>query len=209
MPNIYGVLIHYIDYYPLVAFVGLLLTGLNLPISEELIIITGALLCHKKPSLLPSTLAALYLGVICTDFFIYWVGTRVRKGTGKSKFFMRLIPEKTLVKMHQYLDKYGIFTYIICRFIPFGVRNTLFFTSGFFNLRFRAFAIYDLIAAMISINTLFFLGYRFGDIVEKPIKIAGIVLFVAFFLGVTTLLIRFVVKWRKNKPRIAMPQDKK
>ena len=198
MPDLIFQLSQYLDYFPLVALFGLLLAGLNLPVSEDLIIITGAILCHKKPSLLPATLAAIYLGAISTDYFVYWVGRRVRSGTAKISFFTKLVPEKALDKMQYYLNKYGIFTFIVCRFIPFGVRNTLFFTVGFSKLRFRYFAIYEGIAAMCSINTLFFLTYKFGDIVKKPIKIAGIILFIVFVSGIISLIIRLIVMWHRK-----------
>ena len=198
MPNIFALLSQYLDYYPLVALAGLLLAGLNLPVSEDLIIITGALVCHKRPSLLPETLAAIYFGVIFTDMFVYWIGKRVRSGAGKVNFFTKLVPEKALDKMHYYLDKYGIFTFIVCRFVPFGVRNTLFFTAGFTKLRFRYFAVCDCIAAMISINTLFFLTYKFGEVVEKPIKTVGIILFILLVSVIITLIIRLIVMWRRG-----------
>ena len=197
MPNFFALIREYIAYYPLVALIGLLLAGFNLPISEDLIIITGALLSHGRSANIIYNLLGIYIGAIVSDFFVYWVGTRVRKGASKTKFFSRMIPEKALEKMHYYLDKHGIFTFIACRFIPFGVRNTLFFTSGFFNLRFKVFALYDIIAAMISINTLFFVTYYFGDAAEKPIKIAGIVLFIIVVSGIISLIIRFIVMWRR------------
>ena len=199
MPDFYALLSGYINYYPLAALICLLLAGCNIPISEDLIIITGALLSQEKPSILIPNLIAIYIGVIVSDFFVYWIGTRVRKGTAKNGIFFSLVPEKTIEKMHNKLDKYGIFTFIICRFIPFGVRNTLFFTSGFFNLRLRVFALYDIIAAMISINTLFFLAYFLGDDVKKPLKIAGLVLFILLVSGVLTLFVRIIVLWRRKK----------
>jgi len=199
MPDYILLFRQYIDYFPLVAFLSLLLAGLNLPVSEDLIIITGAIVSHGKPSLMFSTLFSIYAGVLITDFFVYWVGTRVRKGASKRNFFKRMIPEKALDKMHFYLDKYGIRTFIVCRFIPFGIRNTLFFTSGFFNLRFRDFVLYDIIAAMISVNTLFFLVYTFGDVVRKPIKIAGIILFIAVISAIVSLIIRSLILWRRDR----------
>jgi len=204
MPDFYAFLSGYIEYFPLAALICLLLAGCNIPISEDLIIITGALLSQEKPSILVSNLIAIYIGVIASDFLMYWIGTRVRKGTAKSSFFSDLIPEKAIEKMHNKLDKYGIFTFIVCRFIPFGVRNTLFFTSGFSNLRLRVFAFYDIIAAMISVNTLFFLAYFLGDSVRRPIKIAGLVLFVLLVSGVIMLFVRIIVLWRRKK---AEPQQ--
>ena len=199
MPDVFGLLGEYIAYFPLMAVIGLLLAGLNIPISEDLIIITGALLSQGEPSLLVSNLTAICIGAVVSDFFMYWVGTRVRKGASKMDIFSRVIPPKALEKMHYYLDKYGIFTFIVCRFIPFGVRNTLFFTSGFFNLRFRWFVLYDIIAALISINTLFFLTYYFGEAVKRPFKIAGLVLFVLVVSAFISLIIRLIVLLRRSK----------
>jgi membrane protein DedA with SNARE-associated domain len=173
MRDILTVLSEYIEFFPLVAIGGLLLAGINLPVSEDLIIITGAFVSHEEPSLLFYNLAAIFVGVIATDFFVYWVGTKIHKGASKSKFFSRLIPEKAMNKMHFYLDRYGIFTFIVCRFIPFGVRNTLFMTSGFIGMEPKRFALYDIPAATISVSTLFFLVYRFGKLIEKPFKIVG------------------------------------
>jgi len=207
MPNFYAILSGYIQYYPLAAFVCLLLAGCNIPISEDLIIITGALLSEEKPFLLVPNLIAIYIGVIASDFIIYWIGTRVRKGSAKSSFFSGLIPEKAMEKMHNKLDKYGILTFIVCRFIPFGVRNTLFFTSGFFNLSPRVFALYDIIAAMISVNTLFFLAYFLGDDVKRPIKIAGVVLFILLISGVIMLFVRIIVMWKRKKAESQQQQQ--
>jgi len=201
MPDIFALLSQYVHYFPLVALAGLILAGLNLPLSEDLIIITAALISHEQPSLIPYNLAAIYFGVISTDFLVYWVGTRVRKGTSKSRFFTRLIPEKALDKMHLFLNKLGIFAFIIARFIPFGFRNTFFFTTGFFGVRLKFFAIYDITAAMISMNTLFFLTYHFGDAAKRPLKIAGIVLFFAVISAAVSMIIRLFVNWRKNRSR--------
>jgi phosphatidylserine decarboxylase precursor-related protein len=96
--------------------------------------------------------------------------------------------------MHGYLSKYGIFTFIVCRFIPFGVRNTLFMTSGFLGLPIRRFALYDITAALISTNTLFFLFYHFGDDVRNPIRVAGVILFVLMVFTVLGLLLRVIFR---------------
>ena len=199
MFDIFNSLLNYVDYYPLVAFIGLLIAGLNLPVSEDLIIITGALVCHEKPYLIVPTLAVIFFTVLGTDCFVYWLGTRVSKGVVKSKFFTRLIPKRALDKMRYYLDKYGIFTFIVCRFIPFGVRNTLFFTSGLSGLRFRLFILYDITAALININTLFFLTYHFGSVATKPIMIAGLIFFIILVSGVVTLIIRLIISYRRKR----------
>ena len=199
MPDIFALLSEHVQFFPLVALGSLLLAGLSLPVSEDLIIITGALLSHEEPKILVYNLIAIYLGAIITDYFVYWLGRRVRSGAAKTNLFVQIVPEKALNKMHYFLDKYGIFTFIVCRFIPFGVRNTLCFTAGFSRLRLKIFAIYEFVAAMISVNTLFFLTYRFGEGIKKPLKIAGIILFVFLVSALISIIIRLIVLWRRKK----------
>ena len=189
----------YVEYYPLAAFIALMLAGLNVPISEDLIIITGALICQEKPSMLVPVFAATYAGVVISDYFPYILGIYMRKGTIKAKFLTQLFSPRKIVRIHRYLDKYGIFTFIVGRFVPFGVRNTLFITSGLIGLRLRRFALYDTIAATISVSALFFLAYHFGDAVEKPFQAVGIVLFILVLSMIILLMGGIVRKIRKRR----------
>jgi membrane protein DedA with SNARE-associated domain len=204
MPDIINWISQYTEFYPLVAIILLFLASLNIPLSEDLIIITGALLCRGDPSMLIPTFAAIYFGVAISDYLPYIIGKYIRKGTIKAGFFTQLFSQKKLDKMHHYLDKFGIFTFIVCRFIPFGVRNTLFLSSGFFGLRLRRFAVFDITAATISVSTLFFLVYHFGEAIEKPFQVVGKILFLlvlsAFFF-ITIRIIRRII-YRRREARI-------
>ena len=199
MHNIFVRICQYAEYYPFVAFGALMLAGLNVPISEDLIIITGALICQGNPSMLIPVFVATYAGVVISDYFPYLLGKYIRKGTIKSNFITRFFSPKKIVRIHRYLEKYGIFTFIVGRFIPFGVRNTLFMTSGLFGLRLRRFALYDTTAATISVSTLFFLAYHFGEAVEKPFQAVGIVLFVLLLSFLTFVVINIIRKILRKK----------
>jgi membrane protein DedA with SNARE-associated domain len=192
MPDMIAWISQYTEYYPFVAFIMLLLAGINIPFSEDLIIITGALICRGDPEMLVPTFAAIYIGVTISDYFPYIIGKYIRKGTLKLSFLTQLFSQRRLDKMHHYLEKFGILTFFVCRFVPFGVRNTLFLTSGFFGLRLRRFAVYDLTAATISISTLFFLVYHVGESIEKPFNVVGKVLFVLIVSTIVFLAIRVI-----------------
>jgi membrane protein DedA with SNARE-associated domain len=192
MFNILDWLSQYTEFFPIAAFSALLLAGLNFPISEDLIIITGALICREDPSLLVFTFAAIYAGVTISDYFPYFLGKYIHKGAKRGRLISLLFLPRHLDKMHHYLDKYGIFTFIVCRFIPFGARNTLFMSAGFFGLRLRRFALYDIIAASISVSTLFFLTYHFGESIKKPIRAVGVVLFLLLLSTVGFIVFRII-----------------
>jgi len=199
MFDIFARVSQYVEYYPFAAFAALMLAGLNIPISEDLIIITGALICQGNPSMLLPVFAATYAGVVISDYFPYLLGKYIRKGTIKSNFITRFFSPRKIVKLHRYLEKYGIFTFIAGRFIPFGVRNTMFMTAGLFGLRLRRFALYDTVAATISVSTLFFLAYHFGEAVEKPFQAVGITLFVLLISLLTFVTINIIRNLRNKK----------
>ena len=196
----------YTEYFPFAAFFALMLAGLNVPISEDLIIITGALLCRGNREQLIPTFAALFLGVIISDYFPYFIGKYIRKGTGKMRFLNFLVPPGSMEKMYHYLERFGIFTFIVCRFIPFGVRNTLFMTSGLFGLRLRRYVLYELTAATISVSTLFFLVYYFGESIKKPFHVVGVVLFVMLASAVTFIIIGIIRKFTGRRKKIQEEQ---
>jgi membrane protein DedA with SNARE-associated domain len=203
MPDFIAWISQYTEFFPLAAFILLLLAGLNAPISEDLIIITGALLCRGDPQLLIPTFIAIYAGVLISDYLPYFLGKLIRKGTIKSNFVTKLFSQNRLDKMHQYLEKYGIFTFIVGRFIPFGVRNTLFISSGFFGLQLRRFALYDITAATIRVSTLFFLAYHFGESVEKPFQAVGFILLILLLLMLIFIVFQVISgiinKWKESR----------
>ena len=190
----------YIGFYPLVAFICLLMAGFSIPpMSEDLVIITGAIVCSKDPSLIVPSLVAIYVGAIGTDFMVWWFGTRIRKGVSKSRVITKMLPKKHFDTIHHYIDKFGVFTFIVCRFIPFGVRNALCVTAGMVNLRLRYFAIRDIPAGLISINTLFFLVYFLGEQMGKPLKTIGVILFILLAGTLSFFIARFILRWRKTR----------
>jgi membrane protein DedA with SNARE-associated domain len=149
--------------------------------------------------MLVTIFGAIYAGVIISDYFPYLLGKYISKGTIKSNLIGRLFSPRKIVIIHRYLEKYGIFTFIVGRFIPFGVRNTMFMTAGLFDLRPRRFALYDTTAATISVSALFFLAYHFGDSVEKPFHAVGIALFILLLSFITFAIVYIVRNIRKRR----------
>ena len=107
------------NYLPFIVFFVLLLAGFNLPFSEDLIIISSAIIAQEKTSLLIPLYIAIYLGVIISDHIAFWIGFSMGDEIKKKKWFIRVVPEKKMLTIQKYLHKYGIWTFIICRFIPF------------------------------------------------------------------------------------------
>lgn len=178
----------YISYFPLVVFIGLFLGGLNLPISEDVLVIASAIMCQDEKASIPIFLLALYSGATLSDYMVYFWGRLIRKGAVSSRFFSKIINEKNTHRLLLALQRYGIFTYIVTRFIPFGIRNVVSMTSGFVKYPFYKFALYDFVAALCNISLLFSLVYCFGAKGSKIVKIIGITFFVLLLVIIAYLI---------------------
>ena len=171
---------NYITYFPLVVFIGLLLGGLNIPISEDILVVMSAIFSQGEKASIPHFLSALYAGAIISDCMVYGWGRLIAKGAISIGVFSKIITKENTYRLLKALQKHGIFTFIICRFIPFGVRNVVSMTSGFVKYPFYKFFIYDLVAAICNITVLYSLVYFFGRKGGDFMKIFGIVMFVLF-----------------------------
>ncbi|MCQ2582280.1 MAG: DedA family protein [Treponema sp.] len=207
MDGIIDFLLSYVHYWPPVALFTLILAGFNLPVSEDAIIIVSATLVHQEQADLFTTYICVYLGIFISDVISYYVGRLISKGFLSFKFLRKKLTEKNIKWVSDRLEKHGFLTFIICRFIPFGVRNMLFMGSGFVNFPITKFLLVDSIAAFISSATLFTLTYFIGEAIETNWKILGIVLFVVFAIILVVLFARHKKKKQQKKQAVAEEKE--
>ena len=190
----------YVSYFPLVIFISLFLGGFNLPISEDIIVITAALLCKQEKASIPVFYAALYFGAIISDYLVYFWGWLLGRGRISGRFFSKLISENNISRISNALERHGFLTFLFGRFIPFGIRNIISMTSGFVNFPFYKFAFFDAIAAVCNISALFWLVYFLGQRGSHFMKIIGIVLLL-FFVGFSIYVMRSEKLFRSTQEK--------
>lgn len=145
-------------------FFLLMLAGLNVPISEDLILLTaGAIVSRCIPDHYLHMYLWLFAGCWISAWEAYWLGRILGPKLYRIKWFNWAINEERIAKLSHYYEKFGIFTFIIGRFFPGGIRNALFMTAGMSKMPFLIFIFRDGVAAFISSNVLFYLGYVFGQ----------------------------------------------
>lgn len=142
----------------------LLLGGINIPISMDLVVIMGGIivsLCVPEHYLM--MLVWLYLGCLMAAYEAYWLGRVVGPKLYGIPYLSYFINPTRVATLRDYIERFGIFTFVIVRFIPGGVRNGFFITSGLSGIPFPAFAFKDAFAAIFSTLALFHLGFFFGE----------------------------------------------
>lgn len=197
----------YVTYWPLVCFLALFLAGFNVPISEDVLIIMSAIISAKDRSLLIPNYIGLYAGIYISDIICYWFGRLAGNGIIKIKFVARKLTPRRIQKISTQLEKHGFLTYVVTRFIPFGVRNTLFMTSGMLHVAFPKFMLFDGIAAVISSSTLYWLVFFLGESAAANYKLIGIILFCVLICALSFFIIRYYLKKKKPAAEPASEQS--
>jgi|SRR3989344_3218079 len=180
-----------------IVFGALMLAGFNIPISEDLMIILSAVLAATVvPENTLLLFAAVFLGCYLSDWVCYGIGRKFGPKLWNIRWFAKTVDSKRLEQIHLYYQKYGFWTLLIGRFIPFGVRNCLFLTAGMGRMNFGKFILSDGIACLASNTTLFTLAYLAGrnyQTLLSTLKTFNIFLFFAFVVSIIGLV------WYKRK----------
>lgn len=178
-------------------FLLLILAGLLLPISEDLILLTGgaiASLCI--PDQAWHLYAWLFAGSWLSAWEVYAIGRKLGPKLYDVKMFKHYVTRERIARLHHYYEKFGVFTFIVGRFIPGGVRNALFLSAGLGKMPFLKFIIRDGIACLLSTLTLFWIGYYFSANYHRVMEYiiaydkVAIVIFVALILGFVIAIAR-------------------
>lgn len=184
---------------PWIIFCLLLLTGFNIPISEDLLIIlAGAIVSICIPDHYFKLFFWVYAGALLSAWIAYWIGRLFGEKLYSMRWFKHVINKDRIEKLHEYYEKYGVLVFIVGRFCPGGIRNALFMTSGLGKMPFYTFILRDAFACLISTSVLFNLGYYFGIHYKKLLHwlktydLVGIAFLSA--LIIVFLLIRLLIK---------------
>lgn len=197
MDTIIQFLFEHAQYAHWIVFGALMLAGVNVPISEDLMIILSAVLAATVvPENTVLLFISVFLGCYLSDWVSYWIGRKWGPKLWEYRWFAKTFDQKKLEQIHRYYQRYGFWTLLVGRFIPFGVRNCLFLTAGMGKMHFGKFLLSDGIACVISNTTLFTLAFYCGKNYERllhSLKFFNLALFAAFVLSVIGVV------WYKRK----------
>jgi membrane-associated protein len=180
-------------------FFAILLAGMNIPISVDVVILIGAVL---SATVIPENTLLLYLvsliGCYLSAMIAYWIGRVGGAKLTKFAFFSKIISQERLEKVRHFYQMHGLLTLLLGRFIPFGVRNCIFMSTGICKMSFKQFIKRDALACTVWCSSIFFLFYSLGanyQVLLQYLKKANLLLFFAFSV---TVIVIIWYKRRKN-----------
>lgn len=181
----------------------ILLTGLNIPLSIDVLIIAGATIASQiVPEKIFHIFFAILAGCYVAAMIAYWTGRIFGPKLVKIKLLSRLFSKERMQKVDNFYKKYGAWTLILGRFIPFGVRNAIFMSAGMSGMTFNRFLLIDALGCTLWCTKTFFLFYFLGAYYEKILvllKTSFLYLLPLLVLG----LLSFFLYRRRRKTKSA------
>lgn len=179
-------------------FIGAILAALHIPISIDVLMILSATVAA---TLVPEHTIHLFVGItagcLLSAWLSYWIGRTLGLKLAGTRFFSKILSPARIEKIGKFYKKYGLYTLIVGRFIPFGVRNGLFMTSGMSKVPFWKFILRDGLACLIWCTLTFTIFYTVGKnlhVLYNYVKIFNIAI---FSILCVTLIAVFWYKKRK------------
>ena len=143
-------------------FFALLLCGLGLPLPEDIFLITAGYLTYVHGWSLYGMILFSLCGVLLGDCTIFWLGRRFGREAADFRFFRRWMSAQRIEKTERFFERHGEKAIFFSRFLP-GVRAPTYLLAGGTNFKFSHFLLLDGLAALVSVPTIVFLAFRFGD----------------------------------------------
>jgi len=150
----------------------IILTGFNIPMSIDVLIIAAATLASQvAPDKIYHLFFAILAGCYLAAMIAYWTGRIFGPKLAKIKFLSKLLSPERIDKVDRFYKKYGVWTLIVGRFIPFGVRNAIFMTAGMSRMSFNRFLLIDALGCTLWCTKTFFLFYFLGHYYETILHV--------------------------------------
>lgn len=158
------------SYLGIVLFLAL--TGIGLPIPEEVAIVAAGVASRAQALHWPYALLSCMVGALLGDSLMYAIGrffgARILKEHPWWSGFLTPEREKTIEDL---IERHGIKAFFVARFLV-GLRSPFYLTAGILRVKYRWFLFADFICASVVIGGFFGLAYLFGDRITGLIQSA-------------------------------------
>ena len=185
---------------PYIAFGLTILAGLNVPISIDAVMIGCAFLARTLlPEQTLTLFSAMVAGVYLSAWLSYWVGRLIGPHLVTLPLLRRIMTQEKLEKMRLFYERRGLLALIFGRFIPFGIRNCLFMSTGMSKASFGRFIARDALACSLWAGTMFPIFYMLSAHLPRLFSIVRTSNRVTLSLFGVTLI---ALIWYKKRKRI-------
>jgi membrane protein DedA with SNARE-associated domain len=183
----------------LAIIVVLVLTGVGLPIPEEVPVVAAGVLSATGQMNPWLAFVCCIIGAVLGDSASYWVGYHFgRSFVWRHPRWARFFHPEREAQVEQMLQRHGLKVFFLARFMV-GVRAPMYMAAGVLKVPYQRFLLMDLLCATVVIGIFFGLSYAYGEEIAHLIRNAEVGLTVA--VAVVVVLAVGVYLWRRRRRR--------
>jgi membrane protein DedA with SNARE-associated domain len=180
----------------------LIVSGLGLPIPEDIPLLVGGMLCGRGYANIFVMLPLTFFAVIISDLMVFTIGRVYGHHVPRLPIVRRYLTPARLARAEQAFHHHGGKTLFIARFLP-GARSAIFFTAGTFKIPAWKMLAFDGSAALLSVPTLVLVGYFGAAYFEQVVEFVERT---QIGLGIlAALVVVGFVFWRMRRRRLVAP----
>ena len=185
--------------------IALILTGVGLPIPEELIVILAGVGASQELLNPWLAFAACLVGALLGDLATYGIGHHFGHNVLREhpRFAGFLTPERER-QIEKMIQEHGLKVFFLARFLV-GLRSPMYLTAGILRVPFRRFIVVDTLCATTVIATFYWLSYRFSAQIQgwwQWIRHAEVAFTIAIAVAVVGVVLYFYIRHRRRVARI-------
>ena len=145
---------------------ALVAAGLGLPLPEDIVMISGAILAQRHITDLRLTVVALVLGVFLGDSALFLVARRVGPAIYRWRWIARVLPQARREWIEAKIARYGGLVVFAARHVA-GLRGPTFAIAAIHGISYPRFIAWDLLALTISLPVWMAMGWFFSDSLDQ------------------------------------------
>jgi membrane protein DedA with SNARE-associated domain len=179
----------------------LLLCGLGLPVPEDLSLISAGYLAHLGIVNVHTVFLVCFAAVLGGDCLAFTLGRLFGSRLLASHLAQRVFRPRKQIRVRAYFRKFGSKVIFIARFLP-GLRFSIFLSAGTLRVRPSVFLTYDALAALVSVPTLVYLSWVFGEHIDHVVswvRRSEYGILVVVLLAVVWIAVKMMRKRRPEK----------
>lgn len=182
-------------------FAALVAAGMGVPLPEDIVFISGAILAQRGITDLRLTCLVLGVGVFVGDTVLYTIARRIGPAIYERKFIKRAMPPERRAWFEEKIHKHGSLVVFCARHVA-GLRGAIFAISAIHGISYPRFIIADMLALGVSMPLFMLLGWYFSSSIDTALThaataehwlmfgIVGVIALIAIVHGVRTWLKR-------------------
>ena len=190
-------------YGPFAVFLMLMLSGVGIPLGEDVVVIPAGVMVGEGKLPLLATLLCAYLGVVVSDVLWFAICQNFGSPLLHKRWFKRFLHPRRLLEAKHEIEQRGVWVIVIARFIP-GSRTPAITMAGVLHLPFWQFTLATslcvLITAPLQLGLGMLISHNIGT--EDSAHAALSLLAVIAVITCIPLLVKWIKIMRKSdRPR--------